>query len=74
MKPRTLQVLATAALVASLGWTLVGRKPNPTAPRAAAAAEPSAPPAIKVRSAANLKLPGWSGPADKGLRAILKVE
>jgi hypothetical protein len=38
MKPRTLQVLATAALVASLGWTLVGRKPNPTAPRAAAAA------------------------------------
>lgn len=73
MKPRTLQALATAALVASLGWALVGRKPNPAAPRAAAAAEPSAPTAIKVRSSANLKLPGWSGPADKGLRAILKA-
>lgn len=73
MKPRTLQVLATAALVASLGWSLVGRKPSPVATRTAPAAEPTAPPPIKVRSSANLKLPGWSGPADKGLRAILKA-
>ena len=73
MKPRTLQVLATAVLVASLGWSLVGRKPSPVAPRAAAAAVPTAPPAIKVRSSAKLKLPGWNGPADKGLRAILKA-
>ena len=73
MNPRTLQVLATAALVASLGWSLVGRKPSPVAPRAAAAAVPTAPPAIKVRSSAKLRLPGWNGPADKGLRAILKA-
>jgi hypothetical protein len=72
MKPRTLQVLATAALVVSLGWSLVGRKPA-VPPTAATGPAESAKPAAKVRSSANLKLPGWSGPADKGLRAILKA-
>ena len=72
MKPRTLQVLATAVLVASLGWSLVGRKPA-VPPAAATGPAESAKPAAKVRSSANLKLPGWSGPADKGLRAILKA-
>jgi|688.fasta_scaffold09938_2 hypothetical protein len=72
MKPRTLQVLATAALVASLGWSLVGRKPA-VPPAAATGPAESAKPAAKVRSSANLKLPGWSGPADKGPHAVLRA-
>jgi hypothetical protein len=72
MKPRTLQVLATAALVASLGWSLVGRKPA-VPPAAATGPAESAKPAAKVRSSANLKLPGWSGPADKGPHSVLRA-
>ena len=70
MKPRTLQVLATAALLASLGWSLVGRKPVVPPTAAKVPAEP-AKPAAKVRSTAKLKLAGWNGPADKGPRAVL---
>ena len=70
MKPRTLQVLATAALLASLGWSLVGRKPVVPPTPATIPAEPTQP-AAKVRSTAKLKLAGWNGPADKGPRAVL---
>jgi hypothetical protein len=71
MKPRTLQGLATVALLASLGWVWVGRKP--AAPARPTTTETAPPPAIKVRSSAALKLAGWNGSADKGLRAILKA-
>ena len=69
MKPRTLQGLATVALLAALGWTLVARKPV-----AARTDHPTATadkPAIKVRSAANLKLTGWNGPVNR--RTSLRI-
>ena len=71
MKPRTLQGLTTVALLAALGWTLVERKP--VAMRTDHPTATADKPAIKVRSAANLKLTGWNGPADKGFRAVLKA-
>lgn len=71
MKPRTLQGLAAVALLAALGWPLVARKP--VAPPPAADPTAATKPALKVRSTANLKLNGWNGPADKGLRAVLKA-
>ena len=72
MKPRALQVLAAAALLAALGWPLVVRPPVAATPSPAAVSA-AAKPTLKVRSTANLKLDGWNGPADKGLRAILKA-
>lgn len=72
MKPRALQALAAVALLAALGWPLVVRPPVAATPSPTAVSA-AAKPALKVRSTANLKLAGWNGPADKGLRAILKA-
>lgn len=63
--------MTTVALLAALGWTLVERKP--VAMRTDHPTATADKPAIKVRSAANLKLTGWNGPADKGFRAVLKA-
>jgi hypothetical protein len=69
MRPRTLQILAAVALLAALAWPWFARRPA----AARVVADPPGRPAIKARSTADLRLPGWNGPADKGLRAVLKA-